>query len=166
MVIDNINYENCTLFGRLTICNLYPERKSETTTFFTGEIISEKNPFLTRKWEADFDIDLLHWSKFSVHFKKFETTFNDDNFDYEALLNADAVFMRWKELLVVPRGTTDSEESEICSFSGFYYICMDKESGSIEGYYYQKSANVNDSGYQSLKLDFQPDEFMGVFQIR
>ena len=29
------------------------------TTFFDGEIISEKYPFLTRKWEADEDIDRL-----------------------------------------------------------------------------------------------------------
>lgn len=27
------------------------------TTFFDGEIISEKYPFLTRKWEADEEID-------------------------------------------------------------------------------------------------------------
>ena len=31
------------------------------TTFFDGEIISKKYPFLTRKWEADEDVDEKHW---------------------------------------------------------------------------------------------------------
>ena len=31
------------------------------TTFFEGEIISKKYPFLTRKWEADEEVDKKHW---------------------------------------------------------------------------------------------------------
>lgn len=31
------------------------------TTFFAGEIISMKRPFLTRKWDADEDVDRKHW---------------------------------------------------------------------------------------------------------
>lgn len=31
------------------------------TTFFAGEIISQKKPFLTRKWDADEDVDRKHW---------------------------------------------------------------------------------------------------------
>lgn len=31
------------------------------TTFFDGEIISQKYPFLTRKWDADEDVDKKHW---------------------------------------------------------------------------------------------------------
>jgi len=31
------------------------------TTFFEGEIISRKYPFLTRKWEADEEVDKKHW---------------------------------------------------------------------------------------------------------
>lgn len=31
------------------------------TTFFDGEIISAKYPFLTRKWDADEDVDRKHW---------------------------------------------------------------------------------------------------------
>ena len=34
-------------------------------TFFDGEIISEKHPFLTRKWDADEDVDKKHWVTFS-----------------------------------------------------------------------------------------------------
>lgn len=31
------------------------------TTFFQGEIIGKKHPFLTRKWDADEEIDRKHW---------------------------------------------------------------------------------------------------------
>lgn len=31
------------------------------TTFFAGEMISRKRPFLTRKWDADEDVDKKHW---------------------------------------------------------------------------------------------------------
>ena len=30
-------------------------------TFFDGEIITDKHPFLTRKWDADEDVDKKHW---------------------------------------------------------------------------------------------------------
>lgn len=31
------------------------------TTFFDGEIISKRYPFLTRKWDADEEVDRKHW---------------------------------------------------------------------------------------------------------
>lgn len=40
------------------------------TTFFDGEIISKKYPFLTRKWDADEDVDRKHWVTFFIHFFK------------------------------------------------------------------------------------------------
>ncbi|XP_075256071.1 glucose-induced degradation protein 4 homolog [Convolutriloba macropyga] len=164
VVFESIDYDSFTLCGRLTICNLHPEPNSETTTFFQGEIICEKHPFLTRKWEADYDIDQIHWSKFTKHFKQFETTFNDDDFDYNKLINADAIFMRWKELFIIPKSNPNSKESELCSFSGFYYICLEKSSGTIEGFYFQK--NPQDNGFQNLKLEFQQNDFCGVYMIR
>lgn len=96
------------------------------TTFFDGEIISKKYPFLTRKWDADEDVDRKHWvsitchltqmnlvrtcftlsspnfqSKFSAFKNKYEKTFNSDNFDYDSLAKSDYVFMRWKEHFLV-----------------------------------------------------------------
>jgi glucose-induced degradation protein 4 len=38
------------------------------TTFFDGEIISRKYPFLTRKWDADEDVDKKHWVRVLVVF--------------------------------------------------------------------------------------------------
>ncbi|KAK2110679.1 hypothetical protein P7K49_010425 [Saguinus oedipus] len=93
------------------------------TTFFEGEIISKKHPFLTRKWDADEDVDRKHWitsawgkpcetsdsdlqlwgwheGKF-LAFYQYAKSFNSDDFDYEELKNGDYVFMRWKLLLAV-----------------------------------------------------------------
>ena len=36
------------------------------TTFFEGEIISKKYPFLTRKWDADEEVDKKHWVCYCV----------------------------------------------------------------------------------------------------
>ena len=52
--------ENAYLCGYLKIKNLTDEYP-EMVTFFDGEIISDKHPFLTRKWDADEDVDKKHW---------------------------------------------------------------------------------------------------------
>ena len=70
------------------------------TTFFHGEIISVKYPFLTRKWDADEDVDKKHWSKFHP-FHQFSKVFNSDSFDYSQIENTDFIFMRWKEHFLV-----------------------------------------------------------------
>lgn len=52
--------ENSYLCGYLKITGLTFEYPM-LTTFFDGEIISKKYPFLTRKWDADEDVDRKHW---------------------------------------------------------------------------------------------------------
>lgn len=52
--------ENSYLCGYLKIKGLTEEFPT-LTTFFDGEIISKKYPFLTRKWDADEDVDKKHW---------------------------------------------------------------------------------------------------------
>ena len=60
--MDEINSYLC---GYLTIIGLTEEYQT-LTTFFEGEIISDKYPFLTRKWEADEEVDKKHWVRISV----------------------------------------------------------------------------------------------------
>ncbi len=60
--------ENAYLCGYLKIKNLTDEYP-EMVTFFDGEIISEKHPFLTRKWDADEDVDRKHWVRISSGFR-------------------------------------------------------------------------------------------------
>lgn len=116
---------------------LFLQEYPTLTTFFAGEIISRKRPFLTRKWDADEDVDRKHWVSQISHnevntgaqlqaaspssrqclyakgkfqaFYQYAKTFNSDDFDYEDLKNSDYIFMRWK-VRVLP------QFSERCNF--------------------------------------------------
>ena len=55
-----MDLDNSYLCGYLKIKGLTEEYPT-LTTFFDGEIISRKHPFLTRKWDADEDVDRKHW---------------------------------------------------------------------------------------------------------
>jgi hypothetical protein len=57
---QHVDLENSYLCGYLKIKGLTEEFPT-LTTFFDGEIISKKHPFLTRKWDADEDVDRKHW---------------------------------------------------------------------------------------------------------
>ena len=74
---------------------LYPQEYPTLTTFFEGEIISERYPFLTRKWDASEEVDRKHWGKFPT-FEPYLKTFNTDDFSYDKLKQSDEIFMRWK----------------------------------------------------------------------
>uniref|UniRef100_A0AAQ5ZR19 GID complex subunit 4 homolog n=2 Tax=Amphiprion TaxID=80969 RepID=A0AAQ5ZR19_AMPOC len=129
------------------------------TTFFAGEIISRKRPFLTRKWDADEDVDRKHWGKFQA-FYKYGKNFNSDDFDYDALEKSDYIFMRWKEQFLVPDHTI--KDISGASFAGFYYICFQKSTATIEGYYYHRSSEW----YQSLSLNHIREHSMPIYEFR
>ena len=65
VTFQHVDEEAAYLCGYLKIKNLTDEYP-EMVTFFDGEIISEKHPFLTRKWDADEDVDKKHWVEASV----------------------------------------------------------------------------------------------------
>jgi len=58
--MKHVDQENSYLCGYLKIKGLTEEFPT-LTTFFDGEIISKRFPFLTRKWDADEDVDKKHW---------------------------------------------------------------------------------------------------------
>jgi len=144
--IDYINWEQSYICGCLNIFGL-TETDPSITTFFNGEIIGNSFPFLTRKWDASFEVDEKHWSKFK-DFEKYKHNFNDDDFDISQLENSPVIYMRWKEQFTLP----DHRVTKIAgaSYEGFYYICYDKSKGVIEGYYYSKDSEPNQ--YINLKM--------------
>ena len=106
VIFHHVDLERSYICGYLGITGLINEYPI-LSTFFDAEIISKRYPFLTRKWEADEDVDRKHWSKFDA-FLPYLDTFNNDSFDYDQLLrgkNADFIFMRWKEHFLVPDHT-------------------------------------------------------------
>jgi glucose-induced degradation protein 4 len=58
--LQHVDEENCYLCGYLKITGLTFEFPT-LTTFFDAEIISKRYPFLTRKWDADEEVDRKHW---------------------------------------------------------------------------------------------------------
>ncbi|XP_025776139.1 glucose-induced degradation protein 4 homolog [Puma concolor] len=155
---SHVDTGNSYLCGYLKIKGLTEEYPT-LTTFFEGEIISKKHPFLTRKWDADEDVDRKHWGKF-LAFYQYAKSFNSDDFDYEELKNGDYVFMRWKEQFLVPDHTI--KDISGASFAGFYYICFQKSAASIEGYYYHRSSEW----YQSLNLTHVPEHSAPIYEFR
>ncbi|KAM9779762.1 glucose-induced degradation protein 4 homolog [Neosynchiropus ocellatus] len=158
VVLQHVSTEDSYLCGYLKIKGLTEEYPT-LTTFFAGEIISQKRPFLTRKWDADEDVDRKHWGKFQS-FYKYAKSFNSDDFDYEALSHSDYIFMRWKEQFLVPDHTI--KDISGASFAGFYYICFQKSTATIEGYYYHRSSEW----YQSLNLSHVQEHSMPIYEFR
>lgn len=106
VIFHHVDLERSYICGYLGITGLIDEYPI-LSTFFDAEIISQRYPFLTRKWEADEEVDRQHWSKFDA-FLPFVDTFNNDTFDYDQLSrgkNSDYIFMRWKEHFLVPDHT-------------------------------------------------------------
>lgn len=178
VIFHHVDLERSYICGYLGITGLINEYPI-LSTFFDAEIISKRYPFLTRKWEADEDVDRKHWSKFDA-FLPYLDTFNNDSFDYDQLLrgkNADFVFMRWKEHFLVPDHTVrditglfdylksirsiDSFSSG-ASFAGFYYICLQLSTGKLQGFYYHNPSEW----FQSLTLEHVPQKTSSVFQFR
>ncbi|CAF4088225.1 unnamed protein product, partial [Rotaria magnacalcarata] len=161
VIFHHVDLERSYICGYLGITGLIDEYPI-LSTFFDAEIISKRYPFLTRKWEADEEVDKQHWSKFDA-FLPFVDTFNTDSFDYDQLLvgkTSDFVFMRWKEHFLVPDHTV--RDITGASFAGFYYICLQLSTGKLQGYYYHHSSEW----FQSLTLEHVPQKTSSVFQFR
>lgn len=158
VVLQHVDFANYTLCGCLKTCGL-TQHYPTLTTYFEGEIISEKFPFLTRKWEVEEDVDTKHWSKFPIFKNRFAKIYNTDNFDYSQLIGEDYIFMRWKELFL----DSDYKIRDIqgASFAGFYYMCYQRGNSSIEGYYYHRETEL----YQSLTLDHVTERTTQTFQF-
>jgi hypothetical protein len=129
--IQHVDLKESKISGYLNIEGLTNECP-ELTTFFEGEIIGPQYPFLTRKWQAQQYIDALHWGKFPS-FEPYLRTFNDDDFTYDPFDN-DFIYMRWKEHFLVPDHCVSNIEG--ASFAGFYYICYQRSTNEIKGFYF------------------------------
>jgi hypothetical protein len=158
VILQHVNLEKDSIAGYLSITGLV-EDVPTLTTFFEGEIIGRHHPFLTRKWDADEEVDKKQWNKFPK-FQRYAKSFNSDDFDYGSLALDDAIFMRWKEQFLVPDHTVTSIRG--ASYAGFYYLCCLIPSATIEGYYHYRTSDCS----QSLSLKHVPQGSFGVFEFR
>ncbi|ODV63839.1 glucose-induced degradation complex subunit VID24 ASCRUDRAFT_31065 [Ascoidea rubescens DSM 1968] len=156
----DVDLTKSTLAGLLTIKSL-SSIDYKFTTYFVGEIISEKYNFLTRKpdWVSNDAIDVHHWSKFpswrrDLKAKVEAETHNNSLYVHRRFLDENYVYMRWKELFLFP---DPDQVLENCSFDGFYYICFNQTIGVITGYYFYLQPDLNIQCNSKLELAHIPD---------
>ncbi|KAG0055257.1 hypothetical protein BGZ83_009189 [Gryganskiella cystojenkinii] len=157
--IKHVNIEESSLCGYLHIRGL-TEEYPELTTFFDAEIIGDAHSFVTRKWDADVKTDQAHWTLFKP-FLPYADTFAREKFKY-SFEGQDVMFMRWKEHFLVPDHRVEGIAG--ASFAGFYYICYNKSTGGIEGYYFHKTSEK----FQKLVLEPVQDRapYFDSFEFR
>ncbi|NXY01744.1 GID4 protein, partial [Pteruthius melanotis] len=152
VVMQHVDMENSYLCGYLKIKGLTEEYPT-LTTFFEGEIISKKHPFLTRKWDADEDVDRKHW------YLVWECRLGWGGAVFDQHFKMQPVFCVQEQFLVPDHTIKDISGA---SFAGFYYICFQKSAASIEGYYYHRSSEW----YQSLNLTHVPEHSAPIYEFR
>ncbi|KAG0169952.1 GID complex subunit 4, VID24 [Apophysomyces sp. BC1034] len=156
--IQHLDLNESMIRGYLNISGLTVEFP-ELTTYFEGEIIGPKYSFLTRKWQAQHSTDVEHWGQFPS-FQPYISVFNQDGFVYDPL-ESDIIYMRWKEKFLVPDHRVDTIDG--ASFAGFYYICYQRSTNKINGFYFFKHRTEM---YQELVLDHVEERCFGNFEFR
>ncbi|KAG0341443.1 GID complex subunit 4, VID24 [Podila horticola] len=158
--IKDVNLNDSSLCGYLHINGL-TEEYPELTTFFEAEIVGPDYSFVTRKWEADVKTDKEHWTLFKP-FEHMADTFAQEKFKYDYRdPNNNVIFMRWKEHFLVPDHRVEGITG--ASFAGFYYICYNKLTGNIDGYYYHRTSEK----FQKLTLTHaQERPSFGSYEFR
>ncbi|KAF9199866.1 hypothetical protein BGZ49_009962 [Haplosporangium sp. Z 27] len=157
--IKDVNLADSSLCGYLHINGL-TEEYPELTTFFDAEIIGNDHSFVTKKWDVDVKTDQEHWTRFKP-FEPMIDTFATEKFKYD-FHDKDVIFMRWKEHFLVPDHRVEGING--ASFAGFYYICYNKSTGEIDGYYFHRLSEK----FQKLMLTHVEDRpvSFGSYEFR
>lgn len=98
-VLKDVDFSSSFLCGYLRIRGLTNDWP-ELTTYFDAEIIGSRYGFLTQKWGANEQEDMVHWQRFPA----FRHVKNELRRPHLTMPDRDrgAVFMRWKERFLVP----------------------------------------------------------------
>lgn len=130
--VQEIDLERGRCLGDMRANNTVPITDHSISTYWEGEIIDGINfSFVSSKWKTTYEIDLNHWSKFEA-FKPLGPMVSARHGRCSSLHKYPYIFMRWKEQFFVEKRKEDCN----LTISGFYYICMCRKTGKIEGYYY------------------------------
>ena len=115
--IKDVDFSSSFLCGYLRIRGLTNDWP-ELTTYFDAEIIGSRYGFMTQKWGANEQEDMVHWQRFPA----FRHVKSDLRRPHLTMPDRDrgAVFMRWKERFLVP----DHRVQDIngASFAGTFLI--------------------------------------------
>lgn len=143
-------------------CNPASHQRKSITTYLEGEILDfRRHTFLTESFHNDVARDVEYWRKLPP-FKNVPVSELAQRLlsrTFLAQVMEKYILMRWKERCFVrskqERANGDGElaedvivESDGLTISGFYYVCLRREDGLIEGLYCDPAS----SPYQYLKL--------------
>lgn len=154
--IKDVDLERSSLCGDLVIHGLTPQYP-KLSTFFDAEVVGDRHGFKTGKWDASWKTDLQHWRRFDK-FAEVEDRCLDDDFVYD-VAGSDMIFMRWKERFIMPVQRTKLKGA---SFAGFYYICLNRRTGCIDGLYYHAQSEM----YQRLYLALEETRAFQTYEFR
>ncbi len=120
-----------------------PSAHARVETFWEGHIVDGRSHgFLTGAWGADAATDLRHWSQFGpfAALRSRVAAGAAADIDCGALPH---IYMRWKERCFV-------NVSADCglTIAGFYYICLSRADGVINGFYFDAASQP----FQQLRL--------------
>ncbi|KAG0054299.1 GID complex subunit 4, VID24 [Gryganskiella cystojenkinii] len=100
-----------------------------------------------------------HHEQHHLHQRKRRRHLNYDP-AYSDFRSEDVVFMRWKEHFLVPDHKVQGISG--ASFAGFYYICYNKPTGQISGYYFHQASEK----FQQLSLNHVEERSFASFEFR
>ncbi|KAL4896657.1 vacuolar import and degradation protein-domain-containing protein [Aspergillus ambiguus] len=152
VTIHDVNEHDMTLSGTMEAYNIpdktSPSHDAHIITFLEGEIIDFNTHTLeTKNFKADAEIDSTYWRELQP-FKNLSDEEMTRNLVSRKWITEELsrgwILMRWKERCFIT--PTDSRQG--LTISGFYYISLHRESGHIEGLYYDPGS----SPYQQLSL--------------
>lgn len=116
----DVDFSSSFLCGYLRIRGLTDDWP-ELTTYFDAEIIGSRYGFLTQKWGANEQEDMVHWQRFPA----FRHVKNELRRPHLTMPDRDrgAVFMRWKERFLVPdHRVQDINGASFAGMSSFYLV--------------------------------------------
>ncbi|KAI5286043.1 hypothetical protein KEM54_000104 [Ascosphaera aggregata] len=154
VTIHDVNYTNMTLCGTMEAYNI-PEKPitnqegAHIVTFLEGEIIDfNKHSLRTKSFNANLEIDANYWHSLEPFKDMSDDEMMESILSEEYMkekLGHNNLLMRWKERCFI----SPSHERQGLTISGFYYICLRRSDGHIQGMYYDDGS----APYQLLNLD-------------
>ncbi|OXV06833.1 hypothetical protein Egran_05398 [Elaphomyces granulatus] len=160
VTIHGVDYDAMTLSGTMEAYNIpdktSPTRDAHIVTFLEGEIVDFNIHTLeTTSFKADADIDSTYWRQL----QPFRDLTDDEmikNIVSKRWITEELtqgwILMRWKERCFL----TPTDARQGLTISGFYYISLCRNTGKIEGLYYDPGS----SPYQQLSLKPQHREMV------
>ncbi|KAJ1987648.1 hypothetical protein H4R33_002776 [Dimargaris cristalligena] len=171
VTVDRVDTERGKIEGTMRSVNVLTAATA-CTTYWEGEIVDFQSCGLrTGKWNSTMHSDRQFWYRFRG-LRSLKRVYKNQPLENIAphminRIQQEYILMRWKERFFVDeadyqhhrdRSLLQSQESGSShhglTISGFYYICMSRVDGSIQGFY----CDAFSCPYQKLELAYETSE--------